>query len=57
MVFGNGVEVGVRSGSPSKYDLARWWYSSEGAKDVLGESLAYGWVLCCFRPESKESSD
>lgn len=53
MAFGEGVEVGVRSASPSKYDLESWWQSSEGAKDVLGESLAYGWVACCFHPKNQ----
>jgi hypothetical protein len=50
MAFGDQIEVGVRSGSPSTYELGRWWQSSEGTKDVLGESLAYAWVLCCFHP-------
>jgi hypothetical protein len=54
MAFGERVEVGVRSASPSNYELGRWWQSSEGTKDVLGESLAYGWVLCCFHPRPEE---
>jgi hypothetical protein len=57
MAFGDEIDVGVRSGSPSKYDLERWWRSSEGAKDVLGESLAYGWVLCCFHPGPRVSPE
>lgn len=48
--FGEGVEVGVRSAPPSRYDLTHWWRSSEGAKDVLGETVGYAWMLCCFHP-------
>jgi hypothetical protein len=50
MALGSGVAVGSRSAPPSDYELARWWRSSSGAKDVLGEAIGYAWMLCCFRP-------
>jgi uncharacterized SAM-binding protein YcdF (DUF218 family) len=34
------------------YDLARWWRRSDGARDVLGEAIGYGWMLCCFWPDA-----
>lgn len=48
--LGEGVAVGSQVAAPRDYDLERWWRSSAGAKDVLGEAIGYGWMLCCFSP-------
>ncbi len=42
-VFGPGVSVGVISRPPDDYDGARWWRTSEGAKEVITEGL--GWLF------------
>ncbi len=43
--LGSGVTVGVTSIPSRQYDPERWWQSSEGMKDVVGETLAYGYAL------------
>lgn len=48
--LGDGAVIGVRSAPPPEYDLARWWRSSAGAKDVLGEAIGWAWMECCFWP-------
>lgn len=55
VAFGDGVEVGVRAAPPSEYPLSRWWRSSAGVKDIIGESIAYAWTLCCFDPGPRGS--
>ena len=50
MAFGPGVEVGVLAAPPRRYDVERWWLTSEGAKTVLGELLSLAWTKCCFWP-------
>ncbi len=57
MAFGDGVEVGVRSVSPSHYDLAHWWRRSDSAREVLTESIGYAWTLCCFHPGPRDSHE
>jgi len=42
-VFGPGVSVGVISRPSDEYDGARWWQTSEGAKEVITEGL--GWLF------------
>lgn len=50
MAFGGEIKIGVVAGSPAGYDLAHWWRTSAGVKEVLGESVAYLWTQCCFNP-------
>jgi len=57
MAFGDGVEVGVISAAPSRYELSRWWDQSSAAKDVLAEGFAYAWTLCCFHPGPRGSHE
>lgn len=54
VALGNGIEVGVRSAPPRDYDLRGWWRSSAGARDVVGEGIAYLWTVCCFRPAARD---
>ena len=59
MAFGPGVEIGIFAARPRRYDLERWWATSEGAKAVLGELLGLGMdevlllagACCRRRPE------
>lgn len=50
LAFGDAIRVGVVSATPTTYDPARWWSSSEGAKSVLEEVVGWGWSHCCFTP-------
>jgi hypothetical protein len=52
--LGEGARVGARAVAPAEYDLARWWRRSDGARDVIGEAVGYGWMVCCLRPDGRE---
>lgn len=39
--FGNDVNVGIIAMTNQTYDPNHWWRSSEGVREVLGESIAY----------------
>ena len=57
LAFGPGVEVGVLAAPPHRYDIDRWWLTSEGAKTVLGELLSLAWTKCCFWPGADGSAE
>ena len=42
-VFGDGVEVGSLALTPVEYDGTDWWSCSEGVRDVMAETIAYGY--------------
>jgi hypothetical protein len=46
--LGKGVTVGVTSVTDREYDPERWWQSSSGVRDVLGETLAYVYARFFF---------
>ena len=46
------VEIGVVAVAPYDYDPARWWRRSNGARDVLEQTVGLAWVACFFRPLS-----
>jgi hypothetical protein len=48
--LGSGVTVGVLSVPGGEYDPERWWHSSAGMREVLGEALVYGYACLLFRP-------
>ena len=52
LAFGTGVEIGVLAAVPRRYDLDRWWQTSDGAKAVLAELLGLAWTKCCFWPSA-----
>ena len=49
LAFGNELPVGIVPAAPDRYDAGRWWRSSSGARDVVGEAIAWTWTACCFR--------
>jgi len=53
--FGSGVHVGIISLQDPTYDPDHWWRSSEGVREVIGETVAYLYAKFCF-PFLKESS-
>ncbi len=55
--FGPEVAVGIVALPSPDYDLKRWWLSSAGVRDVVGETLAYLYALLVFSPTSMESPD
>jgi hypothetical protein len=44
LALGSGIRVGVTAVPSRQYDPEHWWQSSEGVRDVLGETLAYGYA-------------
>jgi hypothetical protein len=57
MALGPGVEVGVLAAVPHRYDVGRWWKTSEGVKAVVGEVLSLAWTKCCFWPAAPGSHE
>ncbi|HEX4996903.1 MAG TPA: hypothetical protein VFY29_01675 [Terriglobia bacterium] len=43
--YGRADGIGVVALVDPMFDPARWWRNSEGVRDVIGESLAYGYAL------------
>ena len=50
--FGPDVAVGVVSVPDPEYDPARWWHYSEGVREILGESIAWGYAAFVFHPDA-----
>jgi hypothetical protein len=48
--FGDGVTVGIIAVPNPDYDSRRWWRYSEGVREVIGESIAYGYARFLFAP-------
>ena len=46
--LGNNVTVGVTSVPSGDYDPEHWWRSSAGVREVVGETLAYGYARLLF---------
>jgi uncharacterized SAM-binding protein YcdF (DUF218 family) len=50
--LGPGVEVGIISVPNPDYNARRWWRSSEGVREVVGEAVAYVYARFFFWPSS-----
>ena len=48
--FGGSARVGVIALEDPSYDGTHWWRTSEGVRDVLGESVAYLYARFFFSP-------
>ena len=46
--FGPGVKVGVISVRSPDFDAKHWWYYSEGAEEIVQETLAYCYAKFLF---------
>ncbi len=55
LAFGPGVQVGIRSATPSGYRPETWWRTSAGAKEVMIETIAWLWTKCCFSAPKRDS--
>jgi hypothetical protein len=49
-VFGSEVEVGVIAAPDESYDPDKWWRSSNGARTVVSELIAYIYTVIIFHP-------
>lgn len=49
--FANRLKVGVLALEDRDYDPKRWWASSDGARQVVGELIAYLYACCFFFPQ------
>lgn len=50
--FGKDVKVGIISSSNPDYDAKYWWRYSQGAREVIGEGIAYIYAKFLFWPPS-----
>ena len=48
--FGSDVRVGIIAVPNPDYDQRRWWFYSEGVRDVISEGVAYVYVRLFFHP-------
>jgi hypothetical protein len=48
--FGPGTRIGVIGLEPLEYDPAHWWRTSEGVREVIGETIAYVYARFFFYP-------
>jgi hypothetical protein len=48
-VFGDKVRIGIIAMPDRLYNPAHWWRTSEGVRDVLGETIAYLYARLLFR--------
>ena len=49
--FGSEVKVGIVAIPDPDYEPRRWWRYSEGVREILGETIAYGYAKFIFTPE------
>jgi hypothetical protein len=52
--FGDGVKIGVIALDDHEYDPKRWWRTSEGVREVVGESIAYIYARVFFRASTAD---
>ncbi len=50
--FGSEVTVGIIAIPDPDYEPKRWWRYSEGVREILGETIAYGYAKFIFKPET-----
>jgi hypothetical protein len=51
--FGDRTTVGVIAHPDPGYNPARWWRSSAGVRQVVGETMAWLYARCLFRPDEE----
>ena len=54
--FGKNVTIGVIAIEDHDYDPNHWWRTSEGVRDVIGETVAYLYARIFFHPSAEEKS-
>ena len=48
--MGGGVKVGVISTGELRFDGGKWWNTSSGVREVVGETIAYAYARFLFHP-------
>jgi hypothetical protein len=48
--MGGGVKVGIISAGELRFDGGRWWTTSSGVREVIGEAIAYAYARFLFYP-------
>jgi hypothetical protein len=48
--FGPELKVGIIAVADPQFDPDHWWRTSEGVREVVGESIAYFYARCFFHP-------
>jgi hypothetical protein len=48
--FGKNFKIGIVALVPREYDPAHWWRTSEGVREVIGETIAYLYARLVFYP-------
>lgn len=51
--FGKSIRVGIISVPNPDYDPKYWWYTSEGVREVIDESVAYLYAKLFFWPSAQ----
>lgn len=46
--FGKGVKIGIIAVQDPTYDVDHWWRSSEGVRELIGETIAYAYARILF---------
>jgi uncharacterized SAM-binding protein YcdF (DUF218 family) len=54
--FGPEVKVGIIAAADPQFDPDHWWRSSEGVRDVIGESIAYIYARFLFYPTDPDQA-
>jgi uncharacterized SAM-binding protein YcdF (DUF218 family) len=55
--FGKSVSVGIIAISSPDFDSKHWWRSSDGVREVIGESIAYLYATLFFYPSERSRDD
>jgi hypothetical protein len=53
--FGDEVKIGIIAVEDQTYEPARWWASSEGVREAIGEGIAYLYARLLFHPSESAS--
>ena len=53
MAFGEELKIGIIAVPSPDYEPRRWWTCSEGVREVIGESIAYGYARFFFHPDGR----
>jgi DUF218 domain-containing protein len=53
--FGDKVKVGIIAVHNPDYDAKRWWRSSDGFREVIGETIAYLYARLFFHPPGMQN--
>jgi len=52
--FGSDVQIGIIALKDRQFDALHWWRTSEGVREVIGETIAYIYARVFFRPAPSE---